>query len=434
MHKALLIPLAAAVLSSPLHAHFLWLSLRPSESGAAPARRVVSHFSEGRFDRTAPFLNSTLERVQLQAGGESLEWTLAESGASAAVSPSGVVLGTLEYGIFDRVPSQPPALLVYEAKAAWGIDACAQRAGLDVEVCASVSNDGLLITVFDGQKPAAGAEVVVVQDGTFGESTHETDERGKLLLPMPPSPVFAARARVIRPGTGEVEGKAYERVLRYSTICIERVFETDLAPSEAAQLLGEVRVRAGSLPADVRGVRGDASVTVDGERQSVRFEWARGALTQFDAEGLDGDRLDWARETISDALALSAGLHLKAVQQPRITELPSGGYAATLSLGAGTVCRIDQHELRELRWSAGPVRHSMVVGEWIESDAGRILPAAETRASFSESGTLTSCVAIRRTYQALGATELPDRVECTDLSTVESTVRVIDFGTLDFVR
>ncbi|MEL6714024.1 MAG: hypothetical protein AAFP86_09630, partial [Planctomycetota bacterium] len=369
--------------------------------------------------------------------GQPVELALDTSGARATIEDPALVLGKLTYGIFDRVPSQPPALLVYDAKAAWSLEDASKRAGLEVEVCARADGDDLVLKVYDIGEPAVGAELVVEQDGSFAPTTYETDAKGEVRIPMPASPVFAARARVIWQGTGEHEGKEYGRILRYSTICIERLFAYETAEGsdyEADTMLNEVRVRAGCLPADATGIKGSATATIGGERARITFEWAPSGMVAFEASDLEGADAQWARETLVQALELSAGQHLGGGAPVSFVDVPEGGSSATLRIGDGTTCRIEDHELREMRWTRAGVTHAMLVGEWIESEAGRILPAAETRATFSDEGSLERCVSIRRTYQTLGPTELPDVVECSTVGPTGSVRRILDFGTLDLVQ
>lgn len=437
MHSAsnrlLLVPLLAlAALVTRAEAHFLWLSIRSGET-----RELHGHFSEGRFDDTVPFLNATLEKAELSMAGAPLAWQIHTSGATCRLGDDAeLVSGSMLYGLFGRGGGQQ--LLHYDAKAAWDLEAAGRTIGLTVEVLAHRVEDDLVLTVLHEGRPVAGSEVIVVQDGTLYGRELETGEDGTVRMTFPVSPAFAVRARVREAGTGEHGGKPYDGVLRYSTLCIERLHDfrsPDGSDVEAALMLNEARLRASRLPAGANGVKGEAFAVIGGKRTKIDFVHLSGSLEVFESGDLAPDHAAWARRTLEESLMGTAPRAWFAQGPIEFTGAKPGPMGTSLRIGAGdTTVRLKEHEVREIRSVSNGGRRVRTILESMETDNGHLLPIVEMHSVFGEEGAFVSYASVQRTYTQVGEAQVPESVKEISVGAEVSAVRELAFGPLELIQ
>ena len=433
--RAALLPVIALLLGTQSQAHFIWISLR----GEAQ-RSLVMHFSEGRLDDTAPYLNSNLERAQVfTANGRPLGMTAGRSGYSTELpAPMGLAGGHLVYGIFGR--SGPPALLTYDAKAARTLADAGRRLGLTAEVLAHQEGDQLILTVLHDGAPLPGAEVKVVDDGSSTGRTLTTGPDGTARCPMPISTVFACRALVTGDTTGEHEGKTYERTLRYTTLCIERVRAASIperSDPDAWLALESALLREHRLPQSVHGVKGTVTVMVAGERHAASFVQLSGEVEVFEAPDLPTPHLAWARAALDDALGV---VHQRPALDHQtatvLTRLPEGTspLGVTVENEHGSRVTIRDHLVQEIRTRTTAGTHVRTILERTELDGGRSLPSSELRVRMGTGGELQASATVIRTFQQVEETYLPDRYQELEVGPKATSKRELRFGALEVIR
>ncbi|MEM6567990.1 MAG: hypothetical protein AAF957_06240 [Planctomycetota bacterium] len=423
---------AALGLALPAEAHFLWLSLR----GEAE-RAVVLHFSEGRFDDTAPFLNPTLTKASLFHERDALLPTTEGSGYSCPVEPSVTLAGSsMTYGLFER--GGPPALLRYDAKGARDLAAAGRGMNLPFEIFARRDGEDLVLTVMHVGEPLPESEVVVVQDGTLHGGEFQTDAKGEVRMPFPASPVFAARARYVDPTkTGTHDGKPYERLVRYSTLCVDRLFDVaipDGSDPEAWLRAHEAQLRMERLPEGVRGLAGEVTANLGGKRHSIRFLMLEGRFEQFEADSLEGEDLAWARTAVSRALG-AVGCHplLGCTGDVPVQQSKVDGASFRLATSTPVEVLTEDHEIRTLRTRTADGDAARTILESMETESGRILPIVETVVRF-QGESIAATASVVRTYTQVGPVHVPAEVREVVHGSPRNTTRTLTFSRVELVR
>ncbi|MDG1048791.1 MAG: hypothetical protein P8R46_01165 [Planctomycetota bacterium] len=433
--RAALFALTACLLAVPGQAHFIWLSLR----GEAQ-RSLVMHFSEGRLDDTAPYLTSNLAGASVfAADGGVLELSPEASGYRTDLdAPLALVGGHLVYGLFGR--SGPPALLTYDAKGARTLDDAGQVLGLVAEVLAHQDGGDLVLTVLHAGVPVAGAEVKVVNDGSVSGQTLTTGEDGTARCPMPRSTVFACRALIAGDQAGEHEGEPYERTLRYSTLCVERVREVRIpegADPEAWLALEAAHLREHRLPDDVHGIKGSVTVMVDGSRHEATFVQLSGQVEVFEVSELSTEDAVWARAALDDALMAvhqRPTFDYRRAQALHLLADAPGALGVTIQDERGSRVVVDDQLIQELRLRSGEGVQIRTFLEREELEGGRLLPTSETRVNLDAEGEIVSSATVLRAYQQVGEVFLPKRFQELQVGADATSRRELRFGVLEVIR
>lgn len=398
-------------------------------------------FSDGRFDPTLPFLTNRLEEVRVFSPDGELKLAPAGVGYSCKSGDElDLVGGHLRYGLFKR--GGAPGLLIYDAKGARNLEAAGRILGLEVELLARAEGDELVLTVLDGGKPAAGSEIVVHQDGTLYPGEFETNSEGEARLPMPSSSIFAARALIKRAESGEHEGEAYDQVLRYTTLAIERLHGRT-APEgvdpEAWLRLQGMLLRQERISPTVKEVSGDLNVSIDGQRHQARFRFQPGQPLSVESENLSGESLAWVTERVSSEMARvqarSADEWLAGHKTSfEASRDPLIGQWVSLADGHSTRLRMRDFELKECRQTLEQRAVVTHVLETMESEAGRVLPLAETEVHFDAKGMPAACYSLHRDFQLVEDAYLPAWVECSQLKAEGTELKRIGFEALELLR
>lgn len=427
-------PLLALALATPTaRAHFLWLTIRGHD-----AEQAVLKFTEGRFDTTMPMLIPSIERAEVMTPGGALELAPG-AGGLAAEAPEGMDLfgAHLVYGIFGR--STPATLLVYDAKGARHLEAAGRKLGLEVELLAHRDGNDMVLTVLDGGVPAPGAQVVIVEDGTFFEDEYETGEDGTVRMPFPTSTIFYARGRVMHEGSGEWDGNSYDGISRYATLTIERLNAPSIPSSsdiEAWLVVEGAELRREALPSDVIGVTGGVGVLLNGVRHSADFTILGGAVEVFECESL------------SDAERPAAIAMLERAMEPLQRPAIDFRGGVTVAFGPennrgrghhvvasdGAALRIREHLIEEVRRPIDGGTEVHTVAQTMESVSGRLLPIAESRVRFDATGRQSENVLITRDFSLVEDAEIPTSYREIHVGAHGTVHSELVFDTVDLVR
>lgn len=428
---------AALCLTSISQAHFVWVSLRGLEKP-----ELVAHFSEGRFDNTHAGLGEALARAEYRDASGVVALGQNGTGLSSEV-PAGTELAgaSLTYGLFKR--GGPPALLLYDAKAATTLEAAGRKFGLETEIFAKREGAELCLTVFHRGAPEPGSEVIVIQSGRHGTDTLETNEKGELRIPFPKTPAFSARAKVARDVTGEHDGEEYQRVLRYSTLCVERLFEVAMPAGtgyEAWVRLNEADLRRERAAANVYGMKGQASASIGGRQVAMDYVFLGGQLEIFEAEGLSAAEAAWAKELVVESLSdlgSSPRFHpptAKAHMQATGAEETTASAIVVESRGVTTLLQVEDHRVREIRSTTEAGTTVRSIATYTEGANGGALPAAETKARFDPKGVSTALIQVSRTYTQVGGTSVPATVQENWVGAAGTVVRRVTFKGVELIQ
>ncbi len=225
--------LLAAILSvwlmtSPAQAHFIWLTLHPSD---APTE-VHVHFSEEAAPDNPDLLDRITGAKLWKSAGrrqepQALELTrtgdrlIAELPSSDS---SGPVILKHTYGVLSKGGSEP-FLLNYYAKvdgstlpAAWQTVRDAER--LPLEVSARVHGKQIRLQAFWQGSPQAAVTLRITGPDMAEPWEGTTDESGEVVVQLPESGLYSVLAKHEQQESGELEGKAYQSIRHYSTLSL----------------------------------------------------------------------------------------------------------------------------------------------------------------------------------------------------------------------
>ncbi len=207
--------MSAAVLPSAARAHFLWAHYD------APSKKVMIGLRESPTDDTPVALAERIPRVKAW-GKAKMFLKIDEQDAWLKTDMVGDVVGiTLDYGVLDR-KSQGRGVfwLNYYAKVAMTPAASQTQVGLPVELTLKPGTGGKsIVTVLDGGKPAAGAEVQAESHDLKVTFEGKTGPDGTIEIPPIPG-MIAVRGLVVHNKKGEHEGKPYEMVRSYCALTV----------------------------------------------------------------------------------------------------------------------------------------------------------------------------------------------------------------------
>ncbi len=351
--------------------------------------RAELHFAESAWDFSAnDRMVSLMQTNRTWLGDESpLTCTAASFGMTAPLpDATRVVCSEFTYGLMSRGET---FLLRYHAKGTAGIEAAATPAGLEAEVLAEPGpDDTLALTVLFGGEPAVNAEVVVPAQGLEAE-TVTTDEQGRVVIPMPGTPLFSIRAMVPETASGEHGGKPYELVRHYTTLTVHA--RPDVGPSDglAWSVLHDARDRCAEFPA--AGSVWKALVKGSHSGEQVESSIAYG-------DGLDVTRLV---APLPDPAASPAAVTMppdRTADMGSVVTIPDRGLTYTIRDR-----RIESIEERH----DGRSRRIDVL-EWNKTNDGRLLPVRVQIIRFAADGGIEQVAVIDRGHDELEGVHVPD--------------------------
>lgn len=217
--------LAAAVLlglTSVASAHFPFLV----PDGPSKGKAVFS--DNLKPDKDVPVDRIANTKLVLIADGKAtdLAWTLDKAANCYTFevpgSGSRVVVGTTEYGVFQRGDSKP-FLLHYYPKAVFGdVPAPEQATAGDrvpLELVPVAAGGKLRFKALAGGKPLAKTNVSVLLPGETKGKDVTTDDSG-LTSEFDKPGTYGAQVRQVEARAGDKDGKKYDEVRHYATLVV----------------------------------------------------------------------------------------------------------------------------------------------------------------------------------------------------------------------
>jgi uncharacterized GH25 family protein len=213
---------ASLALTTAAFAHFPFLV----PDGPGKGKAVFSDTLKP--DKDVPVERIARTKLVVLADGKAtdLAWThdKAANCYTFEVPGSGprVVVGTTEYGVYQRGDSKP-FLLHYYPKAIFGdLPAEAQATAGDrvpLELVPVAAGGKLRFKAVAGGKPLAKTDVSVLIPGETKSQDVQTDDAG--LTPEFDKPgTYGAYVRRVEPTAGETDGKKYDEVRHYATLVV----------------------------------------------------------------------------------------------------------------------------------------------------------------------------------------------------------------------
>jgi uncharacterized GH25 family protein len=210
------------VVSSGAFAHFPFLV----PDGPAKGKAVFSDTLKP--DKDVPVERITNTKLVVLADGKAadLAWTHDKAANCYTFEVPGtgsrVVVGSTEYGVYQRGDSKP-FLLHYYPKAIFGdLPAEAQATAGDrvpLELVPVAAGGKLRFKAVAGGKPLAKTDVSVLIPGETKSKDVQTDDAG--LTPEFDKPgTYGAYVRRAEPKAGEKDGKKYDEVRHYATLVV----------------------------------------------------------------------------------------------------------------------------------------------------------------------------------------------------------------------
>lgn len=221
--------LLAIILPGPVaRAHFIWIL--PPASAAADARMI---FSDNLLpDKPALLVKIAQIPLYLRDGsghetpiktGDGADCVLVPVAGKGPRSVGGYLLRGVHFE--PHIDNGKPFLVNYYPKLILGTDSLTVPMkpwpALKMEILPTLAGDELRLDVLFQGKPAAKAQVGLLEPGTEKAKTFATDEAGQLMLKLTKNGIYGIRARHIEPIAGEHEGKKYEDTRHYATLVME---------------------------------------------------------------------------------------------------------------------------------------------------------------------------------------------------------------------
>lgn len=224
----LTVGLCACLLTRPVEAHFIWLTLAP-EGNPTEAR---IHFSESAAPDNPELLSRIAgaqlwmvqgrrqDPVELQLTS-SEKFLLAELPSTSSVGP---VLLSHTYGVLAKGDAEP-FLLKYHAKAYpstlpgdWRAVKDAER--LALEIVPRVMGQKTAVQVLWKNEPLSGATLAITGPELDEKLEGVTNQSGELEVTLPAAGVYSILAKHEESTPGELDGKPYSTIRHYSTLAL----------------------------------------------------------------------------------------------------------------------------------------------------------------------------------------------------------------------
>lgn len=383
----LILTLAALVMfARPADAHFLFIHVVKGEKP-----RIEAHFAESCWDFSADqrmvTLMSDLKGWDPRHG--TITFTPRPHAMIGDISSEGTTAcGSFTYGIMRRGGE---FLLEYHAKGVCGIEAASTPAGLDAEIIAELSGPEVAITVLFKGEAVPGAEIVVPMEGS-GIATLTTDDRGRITIPRPDTPLFSIRAMVPERRDGVHEDVEYGEVRHYTTLTVHPEPEPEGPRGDAM---------ANALLADAMTCNGTIAPGISewSGRLQGRFadEEIRGNVTH-DASGTTIALASNAPSTARSQLPILAGIgdagggRAMNARFPRERFPRVGSTIETPDSGQVFILRDRRIESVVTPHEDGTRRVDVV--EWMTTDDLRFVPVKMLLTDFDQDGAITAVVVL----------------------------------------
>ncbi|MBL9124576.1 MAG: DUF3386 family protein [Planctomycetaceae bacterium] len=415
---------AVAVTTSQAAAHFVWVEIVPTEKG--PTAQV--YFSETP-EAGSPELVGKIAHAKawvrgIGAESKPLELNVEkheETGALVAKLEQGAPLSLeadVEYGVFKR--GETALLVHYYAKHLAGRNvadfaAIGRATELPLDIVPRVEGDKLRLTVSWQGKPAAGAELIVL-DAAGEEQKLTTNEQGEGEVALKPGQQ-AVRARLVdTQNQGEKNGQAYTQAWHIATLTFEVPSETGKVATTVAAAPGEVsandlleRARdARAVWNNFPGFKSHITVRVDDEIGEGELIVDRSGDVML--RGVSDNVKGWASQQLQLLIRhrLPAPFSESDVVYGDDGKNPLGRLIKFEGDSAHSAYRVKDDVIREVNRHMGKMRFTISTLEVARNDEGKYMPQSYSASYWDvASGKLISNEAVLQKWVKVGKFELP---------------------------
>lgn len=440
--------ICAALFSSPVQAHFVWVQVLPPAANA-PASVVQLSFGETPEPGEAHLVNKVQQtKVYPLAAGERaakpLELAVVKQddvaswqGPVSAKDLAGIE-AVCDYGVLAK--GGAPFWLNYYAKhltTGWEKQTTTPRGKhLALEIVPTQTAAGLELLVLWNGKQLPNAKVTV--DKPDNRSTElTTNDQGVAIFKEGVTGLLAVLASHSESTSGEREGKKYDSIKHYSTLTLPVALTAKTAEHKvsAPDLLAKAREHR-AVWEDFSGLQGNLTVSDNGNIVEAPFSInAEGEVTLKLADGPARKWLIMYLESMVQHRLPTANIKEDVKYVSDNDEHPLG---VKLSLGDGEEMdshyRVRDNVVREVNRRAGKGRFTISVLESQENPEGKYLPTVFTVNTWNGEGDLVSSLTEHDTWGRLGKLDVPQRVVQTSAGKDKVVVRTIDFKNLEIPK
>ncbi|HWB09040.1 MAG TPA: DUF3386 family protein [Pirellulales bacterium] len=295
------LPFVVLALASSAEAHFLFIRVTPpaeggraaevyfSEQAAAGDPRFVEKVAHTKlWKQTEP---GKLEPLEVRKTADRLRAHLPSSGSVS-------VIGVCEYGVLTR---ERPFLLRYFPKGLAGkpdeLNRFQRRPEAPLEIMATIGDESIELAALSDGQPMPGAMFHAV-DEDLSEEEIAADDDGRATWKPSAAGTWSIYVKRVTPTGGERDGKRYDEIRDFATVCLSWPLASTQADGKAVELFEDAiaaRAQWRSFPGfrakiagsvDGRPFAGDVKVAADGSVQltsddEATHDWVEGQLASI---------------------------------------------------------------------------------------------------------------------------------------------------------
>jgi hypothetical protein len=411
---ALLLSVLAA--APPAEAHFLFIRITPpaeggraaevyfSEQAAAGDPRFVEKIVHTRLWRqTEP---GKFEPLDVRKAADRLRAHLPSSGSAS-------VTGVCEYGVLTR-PGERPFLLRYFPKGLAGepdeLNGLQPRPGAPLEIMATLGDKSIELTALADGKPIPDATFHAV-DQDLAEEDITADADGRATWKPKAAGTWSIYVKRVTPDAGERDGKRYEEIRDFATVCLPWPLINTQSDPKAVELFEEAiaaRAQWRSFP----GFRAKVAGSIDGRPFSGEVEVAADGSVRLTSD--DEATHDWVEEQLASIAMHRAASTGQRAQRPRLhfadadEHHPLGRLLIFDGGHFASSYRVKDRQITVVNRAMGRENMTITVLDNEPTAAGHFLPRSYTVHYWDdENGRLMRSEAIEDRWQRVGDFDLP---------------------------
>lgn len=432
LRRTCLWTLAALLLAvAPARAHFLFIRITPQ----AEAGRFADVFFSDRPDVGDPQFVAKIAATHLWLQSEPgdfqpLKTLKTNDRLRAHLPPTGAlaVVGHCDYGVLAR-PGKTAFLLRHFPKAIAGdpqrLAQLTPKAGLPLELVASIDGDRCHFTALHDGKPLPGAEITLV-DLALQSTKLRAGDDGKATWTAAPG-TFAAYLGQTTKKAGVHDGKKYDEVRDFCSLCFTWPLEP--AGDAAALKLFRDAVAARATWTKFPGFTADVEAYVEGHSASGAVTVsAGGEVTVSTMEEIVSpwikDRLDsivlhrLAAAPDNSTPTVFFGDQDLAHPLGRLVVFQGGQFASSY--------RIKDHQLMVVNRQRGKANFTITILENDVNAEGKVLPRSYTVQYWDAvTGQLQRTEAVQERWQRVAGLDVPVLQRVTEASPAGLLVRTL---------
>jgi hypothetical protein len=405
---------------APAQAHFIWIDLAPAANGQPQARLYFSETPEPHLVHKIAHTKAWVHAPEGEGAPLAVGKPEGEDSGLLPLSGADPAAGSLEaecdYGVYERGPG---VLLHYYAKRLpfdWATrgDKLTRAPKLLLDIVPRLSGRRLEIEVLYDGEPSCASGVVVV-DPKGDEHDLKTDDKGRVAIEAANAGRYAIRAAHIETDkSGQRDGKRYAQTWHYATLLLDvRPTASDSAAANlsAAKLLKRAR-QGRAVWTDFPGVSADLTISNGSEHVEAKATIDKGGSVELDMA--PSKLADWVEEQLNTLVQhrmLQGEVAEGEVRYADQDESHPLGRKIHLGDGQDSAYRIKDDMIMEVNRSAGKVRFTISVLEFVRNPENKYLPRAFTMNFFdSASGALTTSLGYWNDWQRVGSFDLPKTI------------------------